>query len=97
MGSKKGKVVAMFMNLKAAFDSVDRGVFVETMKQKGIREGLVERVEEVLRETRSRVRVGDRAGEEFWTARGVRQGCPMSPLLFNLLIADLEEEMRKLR
>lgn len=29
------------------------------------------------------------------TARGVRQGCPLSPLLCNSLIADLKEQMRK--
>lgn len=35
-------------------------------------------------------------GGEFWTARSVRQGCPLSPL-FNELIADLEEEMAKVK
>lgn len=32
-----------------------------------------------------------------WTARGVRQGCPKSPILFNLVLADLEEELRKVK
>lgn len=33
LGRKKGKLVAFFVDLKAAFDSVDRGVLVETMKE----------------------------------------------------------------
>lgn len=32
---------------------------------------------------------------DFLTGRGVKQGCSLSPGLFNLLTADLEEEMRK--
>lgn len=32
-------------------------------------------------------------GKSFWTGRGLRQKCPLSPLLFNILIADIEEEM----
>lgn len=63
LGTRKGKVIAMFVDLKAAFDSVDRGVLIEAMRKRGIREGLIERIGEVLRETRSRVRVGERMGE----------------------------------
>jgi len=76
---------------------VDRGVMVEAMRERGVREGLIERVEEIVRETRSRVRVGTEIGESFWTARGVRQECPLSPLLFNIVLADLEEEMGRVK
>jgi hypothetical protein len=96
LGRRK-KVVALFVDLRAAFDSVDRGTLYKVMRERGIREGLIERVREVLGETKSRVRIGREMGECFWTARGVRQGCPLSPLLFNIVIADLEEKMGKVK
>lgn len=54
-------------------------VLFEAMKERGVREGLKSRIEEVYRQTRSKVRVREKIGETFWTARGVRQGCPMNP------------------
>lgn len=50
---------------------------------------------EIYEETRSVVRIGGRVGRKFWIVKGVRQGCPLSPLLFNLLIADIEEGLGK--
>ncbi|XP_076287327.1 uncharacterized protein LOC143212411 [Lasioglossum baleicum] len=92
---KERRLVIMFVDLKAAFDSVDREVLVEAMRKRGVREGLVERCEEVLRETKSKIRVGEEEGECFWTERGVRQGCPLSPLLFTLMLADIDEELER--
>lgn len=51
--------MVLFVDLKAAIDSLDRGVLLQTMRGRGVRKGLVERVGEILRET-SRVRVGGR-------------------------------------
>lgn len=97
LGIRKGDLAALFVDLKAAFDSVDRKVLIETMTERGIRERLIERVEEIMRETRSRVRLGGGVGERFLAGRGVRQGCPLSPLLFNVLLADMKEEMGKVK
>lgn len=90
-------MVATFIDLKAAFDSVDRRVLVKTLEKRGVRGGLIRRIEKVIRETKCRTRAAEEVREEFWMARGVRQGCPLSPTLFNLLIADMEEEMGKVK
>jgi hypothetical protein len=58
LGRRKGRLVALFVDLKAAFDFVAKGVLIEAMKQRGIREGLVKRVEKVMRKTKSRIRMG---------------------------------------
>lgn len=39
---------------------------VETMRKKGIRERFIKRVEEVVRETKSR----ENGEKDFWTVRG---------------------------
>ncbi|XP_015596671.1 SH3 domain-binding glutamic acid-rich protein-like [Cephus cinctus] len=74
---------------------MDRGKLWKAMRKRGIKEGLIERARETYKETRCRVRVGQEESEEFWTTKGVRQGCPLSPTLFNIYMADLGEEMSK--
>lgn len=57
--------MAFFVDLRATFDSEDRGILVKTIKERGIREGLVRRVAELLREIKSRMRVGELTGKIF--------------------------------
>ena len=46
-----GKVYAFFIDLKSAFDKVSRGDFWKSMKERGIRKGIVERIKELYEET----------------------------------------------
>jgi len=41
--------------------------------------------------------VEDGLGRGFWTAKGVRQECSASPVLFNIVMANLEEKMNKIK
>jgi len=95
LGKVKGGLTVLFVDLKAAFDSVDRDILIRTMRERGVREGLIDRIEVILRETKSKVRIENQCSEEFWLAKGLRQGCTISPMLFNLLIADMKEYMAR--
>lgn len=92
---KDKRVWAMFIDLKAAFDNLDRNILWGMMKKRGITAKLIERVREIYDEVKCRIRVGGIESEEFWVEKGVRQGCPLSPTLFNIYIADIEEELIK--
>lgn len=35
----KGKIAVMFMDMKAAFDSVDRGILLESVRKRSVRRG----------------------------------------------------------
>lgn len=87
--------MATFIDLKAVFDSVDRRVLGRSLEGRGMSVKLRERIIEIYEETRSVVRVGELGRSSG--QRRVRQECPPSPLLFNLLIADMEEGLEGMR
>lgn len=57
--------MVMFVDLKAVFNTMDRAILIETMRRRDIREELIERIEEVLSETRCRMRMQGEVGERF--------------------------------
>lgn len=64
LGRKAGMLVALFVDLKATFDLVNRRALIEAIRGRGIRKRLIGRVEEMIRDKKSRVRVWER-GENF--------------------------------
>lgn len=59
-------MVMMFVDMKAAFDSMDREILLKDNERKReMKEDLIVRCEEMLKETMSRVRVGEEKGEDF--------------------------------
>lgn len=95
LNKKGGHVYALFVDIKAAFDNVDRGKLWRCLRERGISEYLVRRMEEAYKETSNRVRVNGEEGERFYTKKGVRQGCPLSPKLFTAYIAEMEDMFRR--
>lgn len=83
------------MDLKAAFDNVERENLWEILQRKGVKRNLIGRLRRIYEETRSAVRTKESLTKEFISRKGVRQGCVLRPTLFNLYIADLDRYMRE--
>ena len=78
--------VAVCLDVAKAYDTVDRGFLLSTAERLGLGTGFVRWVRLLLTATSARARVqGHLSPSEAFSA-GVRQGCPLAPLLY-LLVA----------
>jgi len=92
---KKEEIYILFADMRAAFDNMDREILWEDMKKKGMNRQLIGRIEKIYEETEVVIRTRKGYTEEFKTRKGVRQGCVMSPILFNVYMADLDNRLRE--
>ena len=89
------KIHTCFVDLKAAFDNVDRGEMLKMMREGGIEEKLCIGTETIYKETLNKVRINGKIIGEFYTEKGVRQECSLSADCFNIYLSDLEKELQK--
>ena len=87
--TKHGKIFACFVDFKKAFDSVwHPGLFLKLLES-GIGGKTYDVIKSSYTENSCSVKVNGKRTEHFRQARGVRQGCSLSPTLFNIYINGL--------
>ncbi|CAH8645530.1 unnamed protein product [Dicrocoelium dendriticum] len=83
--------VVVFLDIKSAFDSVDRCALWNCLLRKGVPEKYVNIIQALYARSTGRVRAYGKLSPPFNISSGVRQGCPLSPFLFNFAIDEVME------
>ena len=82
-----------FLDLKGAYDRVPRHVLWQALARCGVMGEMHAAIQSLYAHAAYAASVGGRRGEEVVSGIGVKQGCPLSPTLFGLLLDGLHWEL----
>lgn len=80
----ESKAFFTFIDLKKAYDSVPREAMWAVLQKLGVPENTIKLIQSFHQDMRARIRLEGSCLEEISVQNGLRQGCCMAPVLFNL-------------
>ncbi|KAJ3583331.1 hypothetical protein NHX12_024351 [Muraenolepis orangiensis] len=92
---KKSPLAMVFIDLAKAFDSISHEHLKETLVQRRVDPGIVELINDSYRDCSTRVQTDSGYSGKIAIKIGVKQGDPLSPLLFNLAIDPLLSKLQE--
>ena len=94
---KNSKIFSCFVDFRKAFDSVPRDVLLKKLLGFGVGGKFFNVIRDIYTSDRACVKLGGARSSFFDLSIGVRQGCILSPLLFNIFLSDLAKKFIDLR
>ena len=95
--SLRSKEALCALDFSKAFDCVDRGFLMAILKYLPIPETTINLIEALYQNTISIIDVNSEFSKPIKITRGVRQGCPLSAILFILVIEPLLDKIQRSR
>jgi hypothetical protein len=92
--ANRTKLYGCAVDLTKAFDSVNRELLWAALQRSGIGGNMLQAVKAMYADVPVCVKSSDGLSPSFQSVVGVKQGCPMSPLLFGIFMDDFESHMR---
>ena len=89
--SDNSMVFACFLDIEKAFDTAKREALWVRLEERGVQGKIMDTIKSMFEKVCVRVKVDGKYSEPFRVLQGVKQGDPISPLLFGLLIEILHE------
>ena len=92
---KDKKTYMAFVDLEKAYDNVSREKLWKVLDEYGVNGKLLRAIQALYVDGKARVKVGGMESELFGVHRGVRQGCTLSPWLFNVFMDRVTREAKR--
>ena len=91
----KQKICVTFLDWEKAFDKVDQTKLVDALRRMSIPEIYIKAIESIYNAPEFRVKIG--SDESSWRVQetGIRQGCPLSPYLFIILMTVMFKDVHE--
>ena len=89
------KVCGCFVDISKAFDCIPRQNLFQKLLDNGITGKVFDSIRNLYNGDKTFIKINDKISQGNEVGKGVRQGCIMSPLLFNIFMADLPEKLSK--
>ena len=87
---QKGKLYIAFIDFSKAYDTVDRTKLFERLQSLGINGIFLNNIKSMYENTSYKIKLNNGFLEPIVSNLGLKQGCPLSPMLFNLYIDDMK-------
>ena len=87
----KRKLYAVFIDFKKAYDTVDRGKLFRRLQSIGINGIFLKNIKAMYETISYKIKLRDGYLDPISSNLGLKQGCPLSPMLFNIYIDDVED------
>ena len=94
-GGSKGNVSLCFVDLKKAYDTIPRDLLWETMENLGFKGKFLNLIKALYGHDNIKIVVNGIESEPIYPKRGLKQGCPLSPVLFAIYMVELTNELHK--
>ena len=94
LSKKKRKLYCLYVDFSKAFDCIDRNKLWNKLEKANISSKMLKTLQSMYRAVKSKIIHKEGCSDFFLCNRGVRQGCILSPFLFNFFIRDLEFSLK---